>query len=117
MNAGKFNVILASNLLCRLPNPRKFLSDVPALLESGGCLVLVSPYSWLEEYTTRNQWIGALAAPEGNGNSSPEELVRFMAEHAPSLQLVHEQDMPFLIREHHRKYQYGVSACTVWRKQ
>lgn len=30
--------------------------------------------------------------------------------------LVHEEDVPFLIREHARKFQYGVSHATVWRK-
>ena len=30
-------------------------------------------------------------------------------------QLLEEQDVPFLIREHNRKYQWGCSHCTVWQ--
>lgn len=32
------------------------------------------------------------------------------------LQLVHTEECPFLIREHVRKYQWGCSHITVWRK-
>lgn len=44
----------------RLPKPRSFLEDLPALVNPGGVAVTISPYSWLEEYTpssvrTRNE--------------------------------------------------------------
>ncbi|KAJ1434222.1 S-adenosyl-L-methionine-dependent methyltransferase [Ochromonadaceae sp. CCMP2298] len=107
---GTFDVILASNLLCRLPNPRKFLADVPQFLNPGGCLVLVSPFSWLEEYTPLSEWMGATSASP----DSAAEVAAFME--GKGMQLVHRADMPFLIREHERKFQYGVSDCTVWRK-
>jgi putative 4-mercaptohistidine N1-methyltranferase len=56
---GQFDVILCSNLLCRLPSPRNFLNSVGNFLKSSGVVILVSPYSWLEEYTPLNEWIGA----------------------------------------------------------
>ena len=31
--------------------------------------------------------------------------------------LVHSEDVPFLIREHARKFQLGVSCATIFRKQ
>ncbi len=31
-------------------------------------------------------------------------------------ELAHAEDMPFLIREHVRKYQWGCSHATVWRR-
>jgi hypothetical protein len=31
--------------------------------------------------------------------------------------LAHSEDMPFLIREHARKYQWGCSHATVWRRR
>ena len=106
------NIKLASNLLCRLPQPRKFLTEIPSFLTMGGCLVLISPYSWLEEYTAKEEWIGGLKDSE----ESIIEVSLFMSKHEQSLELLHRQDMPFLIREHERKYQYGVSDCTVWKK-
>lgn len=57
-NIGPFDCILAANLLCRLPEPFKFLNHLPSLLTTGGILVLVSPYSWLEEYTPKQHWVG-----------------------------------------------------------
>ncbi|CAN0533440.1 unnamed protein product, partial [Laminaria digitata] len=48
---GSFDAVVASNLLCRLPKPRSFLDDLPALVKPGGVAVLISPYSWLAEYT------------------------------------------------------------------
>lgn len=56
---GKFDMILCSNLLCRLPSPRKFLNSVKDFLTPKGTLILISPYSWLEEYTPASEWIGA----------------------------------------------------------
>jgi SAM-dependent methyltransferase len=33
---GQFDAIHASNLLCRLPSPRKFIADVPKFLKPKG---------------------------------------------------------------------------------
>ena len=109
---GKFDLIVASNLLCRLPKPRNFLTEITSFLTVGGCLVLISPYSWLEEYTDKSEWIGGLH----NTEESITEVSLFMSNHDQPLELSHRQDIPFLIREHERKYQYGVSDCTVWKK-
>lgn len=50
--------VLAANLLCRLPQPERFLADLPRLLKPGGVAVLVSPYSWLAAWTPRTRWLG-----------------------------------------------------------
>ena len=111
-NLGAFDVIHASNLLCRLPQPRKFIDDIPRFLNPNGYLVLVSPYSWLEEYTDLNEWFGA-GGPEGNDSDSFSELQKYVGS---SLSLTYQENIPFLIREHERKFQYGVSHVTVWKK-
>lgn len=56
---GQFDAILCSNLLCRLPYPRKFLNSINNFLKPTGVLILISPYSWLEEYTPSSEWVGA----------------------------------------------------------
>jgi SAM-dependent methyltransferase len=56
---GRFSVIHGANLLCRLPDPMLFLQALPGLLVPGGIVVLVSPYSWLKQYTPRSNWLGA----------------------------------------------------------
>lgn len=111
---GQFDVILASNLLCRLPQPMGFLERVPSLLSNGGILVLVSPYSWLEEYTPMDKWIGGNSSQDNN--DCFETLSRTITSVSKQMELIHREDVPFLIREHERKYQFGVSDCTIWRK-
>lgn len=120
---GRFHVILASNLLCRLPDPRKFIHDLPQLLAPGGVVVLISPHSWLEEYTPRDKWIGGGSSLSASGEPLDTFTVlqaemQKLAEDPDRpavLKLLHSEDVPFLIREHGRKFQYGVSHCTVWR--
>lgn len=36
---------------------------------------------------------------------------------AAHFELVEERDLPFLIREHRRKFQWGVSHALVWRRK
>merc|ERR1712217_586832 len=55
---GIVDCITAVNLLCRLPNPEAFLAKAAECIRPGGILVLVSPYSWLEEYTAKEKWLG-----------------------------------------------------------
>lgn len=105
-------MIVASNLLCRLPKPREFILKAPALLNPGGRLVLISPYSWLEEYTQTEDWFGG-AIINGTPVDSFDALSKFIVS-TSNLKLVHREDIPFLIREHERKFQYGVSDCTIW---
>jgi putative 4-mercaptohistidine N1-methyltranferase len=111
-NLGKFDLILASNLLCRLPSPKQFIDSIPKFLNNGGSCVLISPYSWLEEYTPLSEWIGA---QETNCDSFTE-LKNYIKSNSIPLKLVHEDNMDFLIREHERKFQYGVSHCSVWKR-
>lgn len=73
---------------------------------------MVSPYSWLEEYTPVSEWVGGVAEAPNSG----EEVKLILSQGDVKLELIHRQDMPFLIREHERKYQYGVSDCMVWKR-
>lgn len=41
-----------------MPDPAAFLRSVGNFLEKGGLLILTSPYSWLEEYTPKDLWVG-----------------------------------------------------------
>lgn len=111
---GKFDAVFASNLLCRLPDPEKFLTEISGFVNPGGILALVSPYSWLEEYTAKDKWIGGTVDNLGN----PVDSFRVVEKHlAKDFELVKRQDYPFMIREHARKYQWGVSDGTFWKRK
>lgn len=107
---GTFDAVLAANLLCRLPEPMAFLDRIPRLLNPGGVVVLVSPYSWLEEYTDKDKWLGGR-----DGRQSFDVLSDIMS--ARGFSLVDRRDMPFLIRDHARKFQWGCSDATIWTQQ
>mmetsp|Transcript_15957 Transcript_15957/g.34611 ORF Transcript_15957/g.34611 Transcript_15957/m.34611 type:complete len:342 (-) Transcript_15957:239-1264(-) len=110
---GPFDAILGGNLLCRLPDPDALLNRLPGLVNPNGVVVFVSPYSWLEEYTPKDKWFGGYVTA-GKPVDSATTLKSKMK--ALGFNLVEEQQMPFLIREHVRKYQWGCSHATVWRR-
>jgi putative 4-mercaptohistidine N1-methyltranferase len=103
---GAFDVVLAANLLCRLPDPRVFLARLPELVKPGGQLILTTPFTWLEGFTPRDRWIGGTP-----GHESDEELTQLLE---PHFELKLSKDLPFLIREHARKYQWSVAWGTRW---
>jgi len=103
---GSFDVVLAANLLCRLPDPRVFLARVPQLVKPGGQLLLTTPFTWLAEYTPREHWIG------GRGDVSCTDALKELL--SPHFELRLQKDLPFLIREHARKYQWSMAWGTRW---
>jgi putative 4-mercaptohistidine N1-methyltranferase len=103
---GSFDVVLAANLLCRLPDPRVFLARVPHLVKPGGQLLLTTPFTWLAEYTPREHWIG------GRGDVSCADALKELL--SPHFELCFQKDLPFLIREHARKYQWSMAWGTRW---
>lgn len=103
---GMFDVVLAANLLCRLPDPRAFLARVPRLVKPGGQLLLTTPFTWMEQFTPRGKWIGGTA-----GLESADELTSLLE---PDFELKSSKEIPFLIREHARKYQWSVAWGTRW---
>jgi len=107
---GAFDVVLAANLICRLPNSRKFLARLPSLVKPGGQLLLATPFSWLEEFTPREHWLGG----RQDSPSSFEFLSQILK---TDFDLETTTNLPFLIREHSRKFQYGISFGSRWRRR
>ena len=50
---GKFGMVLAANVICRLPEPMAFFNRLKDLVVPAGILVIVSPYTWLEQFTPK----------------------------------------------------------------
>ena len=112
VDLGSFDVVLAANLICRLPEPIKLLERFSSLLKPGGQLVITSPYTWLEEHTSKANWLGGFDK-EASAVRSLDSL-KSILEGSFKLELV--TDLPFLIREHERKYQWSVAQGTRWRR-
>ncbi|HEY1174179.1 MAG TPA: putative 4-mercaptohistidine N1-methyltransferase [Verrucomicrobiae bacterium] len=110
---GQFEVVFAANLIDRLREPLAFVRQLPDLVKPGGQLILTSPYTWLEEYTPREKWLGGTAR-DGRARRTVDTL---KGELANSFELKRTLDLPFLIREHVRKYQWSVAQASVWRRK
>lgn len=102
---GKFDLVHAANLICRLREPRQLLDRLPDLVEHGGELVLTTPCTWLGEFTPPENW------PTGRTIDWLED------ELAGAFELQRTQDLPFLIREHARKFQWSVAQGSLWRRR
>lgn len=111
-------------VLC-LAHCSKFLNRLPELTAPNGLVVFISPYSWLPQYTKKTHWIGAKyvspeapAAAGGAGGAvalrSRDELISIMRD--LGFRLVHEEDCPWLIREHARKFNWGCSHITAFQR-
>ena len=110
---GSFDIVLACNLLCRVPDPQSVLRRFSQLVKPGGQLVLTSPYTWMEEYTPKRMWLGGF---ERNGEAirSLDSLKKALSRDFSCDEVI---DMPFLIREHSRKFQWSVAQASSWTRR
>jgi putative 4-mercaptohistidine N1-methyltranferase len=110
---GTFDVVMMANLIDRVPAPRKLLEQLPAVVKQGGQLIITSPYTWLTEYTPRAQWLGGFK----RGGRSVETFTALKAILSPHFKLSQRRDIPFVIREHARKYQLGIADASTWLRR
>ncbi len=110
-----YDLIFMGNLIDRVYSPRKVLSDISERLNEGGLLIIASPFTWLEDYTERSEWLGGYKDENGETLSSTQALenalsAQFSRVNAPV-------EIPFVIRETKRKYQHTLSEFNVFRKK
>jgi SAM-dependent methyltransferase len=134
---GMYHCAIAANLLCRLPDPEKFLKDIGRFILPGGFLILLSPYSWLQDYTPKDKWLGGkyvngervftihtieeVLSPwfepyyvENEGSGYDDPLYGYMAKGQKRNTIT----IPFCLRTTRRRFEYTYSEMSVWiRKQ
>ena len=111
LKLGTFDFVLAANLLCRVPHPRRCIEALASYVSPGGVLVLLPPFRWTEESTNRDEWIGG--APATGRSEGP---FKALVEKA-GFELLNEGEEPHLIPDHCRRYQLGWPMRTVWRRK
>ncbi|MFW6171547.1 MAG: 5-histidylcysteine sulfoxide synthase, partial [Planctomycetota bacterium] len=109
-----YDLVLATNLIDRLYNPRKFLAMIRDRINPGGLLVIASPYSWDEAFTQKEQWIGGKRVA-GEPVTTLEGLDECLEGHFT--RMGEPRCVPFVIRETQRKYQHSLSEVTVWERR
>ncbi|HNS59053.1 MAG TPA: SAM-dependent methyltransferase, partial [Nitrosomonas europaea] len=107
------DLILAVNLIDRLYEPAKFLTMVHERLNPGGMLLIASPYTWLEEHTKREHWIGGFKR-DGENFTTLDGLKEILGKHFRLIGAPCE--VPFVIRETRHKFQHTLSEVTIWER-
>lgn len=141
MDIGTYNLVLAANLIDRVPSPRACMSlslipihsrflvlaELKRIVEKDGMVVITTPYSWLEQYSGPSEWIGGyekdgvVVRGYAPSDSTPTySLSRFdglkQQMETNGFSLVSTKDLPFLIRNHVRHFELGISHVSVWKK-
>lgn len=108
-----YDLVLAANLIDRLYDPSLFLTTIHERINLGGILIIASPYTWLEEHTKKEHWVGGFK--KDGENYSTLDGLKAMLE--PHFDLVKPpQQVAFVIRETSRKFQHTLSEVTIWER-
>ncbi|MEA3370636.1 MAG: 5-histidylcysteine sulfoxide synthase [Campylobacterota bacterium] len=113
-NFTGYDLVMATNLIDRLYNPRLFLDTIDERLNRDGVLVITSPYTWQESSTKKEFWLGGKVDENGEEIKTIDSLKAVLEE---KFELIHLQDLEFVIKETARKYQHTISQVSVWKKK
>jgi len=108
-----FDLIFAGNLIDRLYDPQKFLESLSGRLNEEGILILTSPYTWQEESTPKEKWIGGYKR-DGENVTTLQGLEEILGS---DFALLETRDVPFVIQETARKHQHTIAQMTIWQKR
>ncbi|MDX1795534.1 MAG: putative 4-mercaptohistidine N1-methyltransferase, partial [Hydrogenovibrio sp.] len=115
-NFKDYDMVVAVNLIDRLYNPAKFLGMIHQRLNEGGLLMIASPYTWLEEFTAKENWLGGYKDSQSGENVSTLEGLHALLDKEFDL-IKAPYDLPFVLRETRRKFQHTLSEVTLWKKK
>lgn len=108
-----FDLIFAGNLIDRLYDPQKFLASLASRTNEGGLLILTSPYTWQEESTPKEKWIGGYKR-DGENVTTLDGLKEILGD---DFELLVTNDIPFVIQETARKHQYTIAQMSIWQRR
>lgn len=113
-NLVQFDAVLVANVLERLQTPAAFLTRLSSLVAPGGVVVLASTFSWSQQHTPMESWLGGFYKSANDPVKSLDGIKQHLE---PHFDLIEQDNIPYLIRHHARKYDWGVSCTTVWRRR
>ncbi|QBG48052.1 5-histidylcysteine sulfoxide synthase [Verrucomicrobia bacterium S94] len=109
-----YDLVIAANLIDRLNDPARFLREIPNRMNPGGMLLIASPYTWLENFTPKRNWLGGFKK-DGEPVTTLDGLHALLDD---SFEMIREpQQVPFVIRETRHKHQHTLSEVTLWKKR
>ncbi|MCP4765959.1 MAG: putative 4-mercaptohistidine N1-methyltransferase [Gammaproteobacteria bacterium] len=107
---GRFDAITFANVLDRLLHPRRALDNLAVIANPGAQLVVCSPFTWWDEFTIAEERLGGFSR-NGEEVTSHDSIVSALE---PNFRLKTTCDLPFLIREHERKFHFSVAQTSLW---
>ena len=113
-NFTGYDLVLASNLIDRLYKPARFLADVGERTNPGGLLVIASPYTWDEQHTPREHWLGGFKK-DGENYPTLEALKDHLGDQFTLLG--EPRKLAFVIRETANKFQHSFTEVTLWERK
>lgn len=111
---GEYDLVLASNLVCRLTEPKKFLDRLKRLVKPNGYVIMSTPFTWGTEYTPQSNWLGGYYDKNGKAVESFDALKAHIED---TFELKTTLNFPMVIRETRRKFQYTVCLVSIWQKK
>lgn len=111
---NNYDLVIAVNLIDRLSSPLEFLKNIGSRINQDGLLLIASPYTWLEEYTPKKNWIGGYMQDEIEINTK-DGLIKALKDEFILIQ--EPLKIEFVIRETKHKFQHTISEVTMWRKK
>ena len=107
---GRFDAITFANVLDRLPYPVRALKNLADITNPGAQVVICSPFTWWDEFTAPEERLGGFRQ-DGKEITSHDTIAATLK---PNFTLKATCDLPFVIREHERKYHFSVAQTSIW---
>jgi putative 4-mercaptohistidine N1-methyltranferase len=107
---GRFDAITFANVLDRLPHPTRALEKLADITNAGAQVVVCSPFTWWDEFTVPEERLGGFKR-DGKEVTSHDSIASVLEK---NFRLKKICDLPFLIREHERKYHFSVAQTSIW---
>ncbi|MFT5548980.1 MAG: putative 4-mercaptohistidine N1-methyltransferase [Candidatus Azotimanducaceae bacterium] len=107
---GRFDAITFANVLDRLPHPRRALEKLADITNPGAQVVICSPFTWWDEFTAPEERLGGFKR-DGKDVTSHDTIASVLNQ---NFRLKETCDLPFLIREHERKYHFSIAQTSIW---
>ena len=100
--------------LTRMDNPKALLDTMMNLVAPGGICVLGSAFEWSEENTPRSKWLGGYVSKDGIPIPSMSVVTTTMSTY---FTLIHQENIPFVIRDTSRRIIITEYTVSVWKRQ
>jgi 5-histidylcysteine sulfoxide synthase/putative 4-mercaptohistidine N1-methyltranferase len=115
-DTGVFDGVVIANVIDRLLSPSSLLARMGGphgLVKKGGLLIVSSPFSWVEQFTPKDLWIGGHAGhSDADHVFGPQALANMLS---TDFDIVDECELPIVLCQHSRQYEYVTSYVVALR--